>query len=323
LRNHASASIAQRAAKIFSATDANRREVIAKYETVKSLKGDAANGQALFRQTCAQCHRFQNEGATLGPDLGSVAEKPIDYLLNAILDPNQAVEARYIGYTAVEKDDSEFSGVITSETANSVTLTAANELKKTILRSELKDLKSTGKSLMPEGLETGLPPQALADILAYLRSHIRPKSFPGNAPRMMQPSVDGTVHLSAGNAEIYGDTLVFEPNYRNLGYWESESDRAVWIARLPKEATYDVYLNYALPEERRGNRVRVEAGAAEVVAQIPATGSWEKYELKKFGRIELKEGDQTITIRGEKPFRGPLLDVKEIVLAPAGKPLAQ
>jgi hypothetical protein len=223
----------------------------------------------------------------------------------------------------MEKDDSEFTGIITSETANSVTLTAASDLKKTLLRSELKELKSTGKSLMPEGLENTLAPQGLADLLAYLHSRIRPKSFPGNAPRMMQPSVDGVVHLTASNAEIYGDTLVFEPNFRNLGYWESENDRAVWIARLPKEGSYDIYLNYALPEERQNNRLRVEAGPAQVVASIPATGSWEKYELKKFGKVDLKEGDQTITIRGEKPFRGPLLDVKEIVLAPAGQPLAQ
>jgi hypothetical protein len=176
---------------------------------------------------------------------------------------------------------------------------------------------------MPEGLENGLSTQAVADLLAYLRSHIRPKSFPGNAPRMMQPSVDGVIHLTAGNAEIFGDTLVFEPNYRNLGYWESDNDRAVWIARLPKQGAYDVYLNYAVPEEKPNNRVRVEASGAQVVAQIPATGSWEKYELKKIGNINLNEGDQTITIRGEKPFRGPLLDVKEIVLAPAGQPLAQ
>jgi putative heme-binding domain-containing protein len=323
LRNHSSRQIADRARKIFSTTDPNRRATLAKYESVKTLHGDAANGQVLFKQNCAQCHRFQNEGATLGPDLGSVAEKPADYLLSAILDPNQAVEARYVGYTAIEKDDSEFTGVITSETGNSVTLTAASDLKKTLLRSELKELKSTGKSLMPEGLENALTPQSAADLIAFLRSQIRPKGFPGNEPRMMQPSVDGTIHLTAGNAEIYGDTLVFEPNYRNLGYWESESDRAVWIARLPKDGSYDVYLNYSVPEERQNNRVRVEAGAAQIVAPIKATGSWDKYELKKIGSIDLRAGDQTITIRGEKPFRGPLLDVKEIVLAPAGKPLAQ
>ncbi|HUS35870.1 MAG TPA: PVC-type heme-binding CxxCH protein, partial [Verrucomicrobiae bacterium] len=169
LRSHSSKKIADRAQNLFAVTDANRREVLAKFEPAKTLQGDAANGQNLFRQNCAQCHRFQNQGATLGPDLGSVSEKPTDYLLNSILDPNQAVEARYIGYTAVEKDDSEFSGIITSETANSVTLTAANDLKKTILRSELKKLNSTGKSLMPEGLENTITPQQLADLLAYLR----------------------------------------------------------------------------------------------------------------------------------------------------------
>ena len=60
-----------------------------------------------------------------------------------------------------------------------------------------------------------------------------------------------------------------------------------------------------------------------MVAPIPATGSWEKYELRKMGSIDLKPGDQTITIRGEKPFQGPLIDVRAIVLAPAGKALAQ
>jgi putative membrane-bound dehydrogenase-like protein len=169
LRNHSSKKIADRAQTLFAVTDANRREVLAKFESAKTLEGDAANGQNLFRQNCAQCHRFQNEGATLGPDLGSVADKPADYLLSAILDPNQAVEARYLGYTATEKDESEFTGIITSETANSLTLTAASDLKKTILRTELKNLKSTGRSLMPEGLENALTPQQLADLLAYLR----------------------------------------------------------------------------------------------------------------------------------------------------------
>jgi putative membrane-bound dehydrogenase-like protein len=322
LRNHSSNAIAARAQKLFSMTDANRREVIAKYDSVKSLHGDAVNGQALFRQNCAQCHKFQNEGGNVGPDLGSVAEKPAEYLLTAILDPNQAVEVRYLGYTSIEKDDSEFTGIITSETANSVTLTAAGDLKKTLLRSELKELKATGKSLMPEGFENGLTPQSIADLLAYLRSHIRPKSFSGNAPRMMQPSVDGTIHLTARNAEIYGDTLVFEPNYSNLGYWESENDRAVWIARLPKDGSYEVFLNYALPDNQSNHRLRIEANSV-LIAPMPATGSWEKYELKKVGKLELKEGDQTITLRGERPFTGPLVDVKEIVLAPAGAKLAQ
>ena len=38
-----------------------------------------------------------------------------------------------------------------------------------ILRSNIKSLQSTGLSLMPPGLEAVLPPQAIADLLTYIR----------------------------------------------------------------------------------------------------------------------------------------------------------
>jgi hypothetical protein len=39
-----------------------------------------------------------------------------------------------------------------------------------VARSQLKEIRTTGRSLMPEGLEAGLGPQDLADLLAFLRS---------------------------------------------------------------------------------------------------------------------------------------------------------
>lgn len=319
LRTHLNTSVSNRARKIFASASGNRAEVIARFETAKTLRGDAANGVLVFRQNCAPCHRFRNEGATLAPDLGSVAEKPLEYLLTAILDPNQSVEARYLNYEASLKDGGEASGIITAETASSVTLAAPNDLHTTLLRAEIATLRSTGKSLMPEGFENGLTPQALADLFAFLRSNIRPKSFPGNTPRMVQPSTDGSVHLTAGNAEIFGDTLEFEPTYRNLGYWESENDRATWTARLARPGVYDVYLNYALPEATDSNRVRVEAGSASLTAPIASTISWDKYKISRIGSLELPAGDQTLTISAQKPLRGPLLDLKEILLLPSGQ----
>ena len=38
----------------------------------------------------------------------------------------------------------------------------------TILRSELESIESTGRSLMPEGLEGALDAEAMADLIAYL-----------------------------------------------------------------------------------------------------------------------------------------------------------
>jgi putative heme-binding domain-containing protein len=97
-----------------------------------------------------------------------IADKSVDALLAAILDPNQAVESRYVSYTAVTKDGREASGVIVSETANGITLRAAEGREETLLRADLKELASSGLSLMPEGFEKAFKPQDMADLLALL-----------------------------------------------------------------------------------------------------------------------------------------------------------
>jgi putative membrane-bound dehydrogenase-like protein len=158
----------ERARKVFSAARSNRDAVLKEYEQVAQLKGDPAKGAAAFQQHCATCHRFKGQGMELGPDLGMVANKSIDALLVAILDPNQAMEDRYVAYTATTKDGREISGIIVTEMANSITLRSAGGIEETILRTDLKELSSSSLSLMPEGLEAALPPQAMADLLAYL-----------------------------------------------------------------------------------------------------------------------------------------------------------
>ena len=45
-----------------------------------------------------------------------------------------------------------------------------NNTNTTILRIDIDQIRSTGLSFMPEGLEAALAPQAMADLLAYLNS---------------------------------------------------------------------------------------------------------------------------------------------------------
>ena len=89
-------------------------------------------------------------------------------LLLAILDPNQAVESRYVGYTAVTKSGRELSGIIVAESPHSITLRNATSAEEVILRSDLNELTASGLSLMPEGFEKSFKPQDFADLIAYL-----------------------------------------------------------------------------------------------------------------------------------------------------------
>ncbi|MBI3415939.1 MAG: VCBS repeat-containing protein [Verrucomicrobia bacterium] len=170
LLKHSQESIRDRAAKLFASANADRQKLIHDYESVANLKGDAVKGVALYRQNCLTCHRFKGEGFEVGPDLGTVADKPLAVLLTAILDPNQAIEARYLSYSASTKNGREVSGIVVAETPGSVTLRSAGGSDETILRNDLKEFSGSGLSLMPEGLENVLKPQDMADLIAYLRN---------------------------------------------------------------------------------------------------------------------------------------------------------
>ena len=91
-------------------------------------------------------------------------------LLTAILDPNRAVESRYINYLATTKAGLSVNGILASETGTSITLVSADGKSHQLLRNELEELSSTGKSLMPEGLEKDLTPQDIADIIEHVRT---------------------------------------------------------------------------------------------------------------------------------------------------------
>jgi putative heme-binding domain-containing protein len=168
LLHHADSRIQTRANRVFAATDSDRKKVVEAYQSVAQLQGNRPHGRELFTKNCAICHRIAGQGQSIGPDLGTVADKPVSELVTAILDPNQAVDPAYVAYTAVTKDDRELTGILASESPNSVSLRLAGGSEEQILRSNLKQLTSSGRSLMPEGFESGLKPQDLADIISFV-----------------------------------------------------------------------------------------------------------------------------------------------------------
>ena len=60
--------------------------------------------------------------------------------------------------------------MIAAETANSLTIRKPDGGEETVLRLQIDELRSTGLSFMPEGLEKQIDVAAMADLLAYLNS---------------------------------------------------------------------------------------------------------------------------------------------------------
>ena len=173
LTHHIDANLAVRATRVFQAgIDPNRQAAIdLMLAALKDRRGDAEKGSAMFAQNCRACHAFgQEAGGLIGPDIAVVKDRSAPYLVTHILDPNRAVEDRYMMYAATLLDGRSLAGMLVSEAGNSITLRGLDGAEHVILRNEVRLLVSSGRSLMPEGLEAALPPAAMADLITYLAS---------------------------------------------------------------------------------------------------------------------------------------------------------
>ncbi|HWY85800.1 MAG TPA: PVC-type heme-binding CxxCH protein, partial [Gemmataceae bacterium] len=175
LLNQKDPSLGTLASKVFAgAGNPNRQKVLKDYQDVLALPGDRRRGQTIFAKTCAACHQLEGAGHAVGPDLDQVAKKSPLYLLTEILDPNRNVDSRYVEYQAILKNGRVIAGLLAAETATSITLRGQESKEQVILRTEIEELHSIGKSLMPEGIEKDLPKQALADLISYLTGNSPP-----------------------------------------------------------------------------------------------------------------------------------------------------
>ena len=299
--------------------EGDRNQLVQRYAAALSGRGDEHRGRELFAKTCAACHRLKGAGHELGPDLAAMAGKPPQALLVAILDPNQAVDPRYQNYTVLATTGESASGVLTAETATSITLAAQEGRRHVLLRSEIDEIRSTKKSFMPEGLERDISPEQMRDLLEYLAgSGSPPKVFAGNRPRIIHPRADGVAILAAADGEIRGPTLVFEPEFRNLGFWSSQDDYVMWTLETHKAGRYDVVLDYACDDGAAGNRFVIELGGTSLRGQIAGTGGWSRYRQAKVGTVELTSGTHSVVLRGDGPIRGALIDLRALRLMPPG-----
>lgn len=203
LLKHANSKIQQRAEALWKSGAGTRAEVLAKYQSATTLSGDASKGATVFANTCAVCHFLRGQGHAVGPNLAALADKtPADFL-TAILDPNAVVEPRFIAYNIDTKDGRSLTGVVSAETATTLTLTQGGGAQETVLRSDIQEMRASGLSLMPEGLEQNMTPQDLANLIAYLKTSPRP--FGTASPEQAEEAKKKFL-LSGSNG--FGKTLI-------------------------------------------------------------------------------------------------------------------
>ncbi|MFM7862821.1 MAG: dehydrogenase, partial [Planctomycetaceae bacterium] len=213
----------------------------------------------------------------MGPDISTWGSRPVEAILQAVLDPNLAVDPRYQGYAVLLNDGRSLNGLIRDESDNSFSLLASEGKTSLLLRSDVEVIRSTGKSLMPEGLEQNLTPADLGHLYAWLSTlKTPPRSFPGNQPQIVSINPTGNSVLLASTAEFYGEEIVFEQPFQNAGFWHGPTDHLRWQLQNTNAQEFTLWAEWACHPDSAGNPFRIETTANTLRGKVQSTGGWDR-----------------------------------------------
>ncbi len=171
LLKYGNAGLRKRAQTILAdAIPGDRKKMLAEYQVSLKMKAEPVRGREVFKQNCATCHRIGDLGVNVAPDISDSRTKTPVQILTDVIQPNRAIDNNYVAYVVVVADGRVLTGVLSSETATSVTLKQPEGKTVTIPRGDIEEIRSTGLSLMPDGLEKKITHQQMADLISFVKN---------------------------------------------------------------------------------------------------------------------------------------------------------
>ncbi len=170
--NHDDESIREQAVRLFgSQAPGPRQAALDDYQAALALRDHQERGEAVYDRECIKCHRLSSREHPIGPNLIRGSEKDPESLLTNILDPNRFVEPQYLSYVVTDQRGGLYTGILSGETSTSITLVEGQDLSNTLQRKDIKEIRATGNSLMPEGLEENISHQEMADLISFILAY--------------------------------------------------------------------------------------------------------------------------------------------------------
>lgn len=196
--------------------------------------GSAERGKSVFFATdkagCVSCHSVDGSNAAAGPDLSTIGDKfGRRELIEAVLEPNAAIAVGYES-TLIETASGEtYSGVVKVADPAVIELMGADRLRVRLTRADVKSIRPSPTSLMPENLHTALTAQEFTDLIDYLASLKQPASTVANhrgTPDVI-PALANPISLRPllAHHDRFTDPAARRPGAPRLGL--------VWFGEIP------------------------------------------------------------------------------------------
>ena len=147
--------------------DETKALIAAKRKAIIEGEPDMALGKVLFQAICATCHKFQDFGQEVGPELNGSGRSNLDAILANVIDPNQIIGNGYQNFLITTKDGRTLGGRIIEDTPTQVTLLGIGGSREVVPAADIAKKEDTGLSLMPMGFGN-LPDDQFRSLIWYL-----------------------------------------------------------------------------------------------------------------------------------------------------------
>src|SRR6185369_9151355 len=123
---------------------------------------------------CAACHRFVNEGGSVGPELtGVVGRFSVRDLLESIVQPSKIISDQYQAINIRKKDGDTITGRVGN--LSGANINVVEDMfdpgrMTSIRRADIESIEPSKVSMMPEGLLNTLKEDEIQDLIAFLLS---------------------------------------------------------------------------------------------------------------------------------------------------------
>jgi putative heme-binding domain-containing protein len=146
-----------------------------------------AGRRLFFNETlaCSKCHRIRGEGGEVGPDLSNLVHRDYASVMRDIREPNNAINPDHVAYQVERLDGEGLTAVLKTETREQLTFADATGKPIVLPRDQIRSIKPSTVSLMPEGLVQALTPEQMRDLMTFLlTSPLEPAALeaPGAPP---------------------------------------------------------------------------------------------------------------------------------------------
>jgi cytochrome c oxidase cbb3-type subunit 3 len=134
-------------------------------------RGNAENGERIFRANCASCHRVNGRGGRLGPDLSRIGNaRSREVMVRRIRGAVEENGAGYAPVTLTTPGGQQVQAVKKNEDLVSVQVMDTRERIQGYLRTDLKEVKDETRSAMPPFGTDRLNESQLDDVVRYLQT---------------------------------------------------------------------------------------------------------------------------------------------------------